>query len=218
MLNESKLSRKLFRPIAALLIAVALMAGGCNDNAEGTAHYSGGGQADCLPDLKLLNQYGQPVSLVSLKGKPVLFDFFYTTCPGPCLVLTARMRSIAAQLGDSLGSKASFVSVTVDPEHDTPPQLLAYAKEQRADRRGWLFLTGTPAQIDAVMARFNLVRHHEADGSVDHVLEFFLVGPDGRLRYQYLAADVHSERIAADIGRAAGSSSVAENLAGSGSD
>jgi protein SCO1 len=147
-----------------------------------------------------------------LKGRPVLFDFFYTSCPGPCLVLTARMRAIAEQLGERLGSNVSFASVTVDPEHDTPPQLLAYAKEQRADRKGWLFLTGTPSQIDAVMERFKLVRRHESDGSVDHVLEFFLVGPDGRLRYQYLASEVHSERIAADLEHAAASGSFAENL------
>jgi len=155
---------------------------------------------------------GQPVSLASLKGRPVLFDFFYTTCPGPCLVLTARMRAIAEKLGDSLGSKASFVSVTVDPERDTPPQLLAYAREQRAQRKGWVFLTGTSAQIDALMARFKLIRRHESDGAVDHVLEFFLVGPDGHLRFQYLASEVHTERIAADIERAAASGGLAANL------
>jgi len=174
------------------------------------ASYSPTSQADCLPDLKLVDQYGRQVSLTSLKGKPVLFDFFYTTCPGPCLVLTARMRSIAEELGTGLGSKASFVSVTVDPERDSPPQLLAYAKEQRADRKGWLFLTGTPAQIDQLMARFKLVRQHESDGSVEHVLEFFLVGPDGHLRFQYLASEVHSERIAADIERAARNGGLAK--------
>jgi protein SCO1 len=204
-------AKELFRLIAALMLAAVAAAGGCNNNTESTASYSAAGQADCLPDIKLLNQYGQPFSLASLKGRPVLFDFFYTSCPGPCLVLTARMRSVAEKLSDSLGAKAWFVSVTVDPEHDRPPQLLAYAKEQAANRKGWLFLTGTPSQIDALMARFKLIRQRESDGSVDHVLEFFLVGPDGRLRFQYLASETHSERIAADIERAAGSGGLAEN-------
>jgi cytochrome oxidase Cu insertion factor (SCO1/SenC/PrrC family) len=212
MMGESKLARELFRLMAVLMLAVVLTAGGCNNNTESAARYSAASQADCLPDIKLLDQYGQPVSLESLKGKPVLFDFFYTSCPGPCLFLTARMRSIAEKLGDGLGAKASFVSVTVDPEHDQPPQLLAYAKEQRANQKGWLFLTGTPAQIDDVMARFKLIRHRESDGSVDHVLEFFLVGPDGHLRFQYLASDAHSERIAADIERAASGRGLAENV------
>lgn len=218
MTRESKLARELFRLIAVLMLALAVTAGGCNDNTESVARYSGGGETDCLPDLKLLDQNGEPFSLASLKGRPVLFDFFYSTCPGPCLVLTARMRSIADKLGDTLGSSASFVSVTVDPERDTPPQLLAYAKEQRADRKGWVFLTGAPTQIDALMARFKLVRQHERDGSVDHVLEFFLVGPDGHLRFQYLASEVHSERIADDIQRAARSSGLAESLKRSAAD
>lgn len=218
MTGGSKLAKPIFRLIAGLMLALVISVGGCNNNTESAARYSAAGQADCLPDIKLVDQYAQPVSLASLKGRPVLFDFFYTTCPGPCLVLTARMRSVAEKLGDSLGARAWFVSVTVDPERDRPTELLAYAKEQRAERKGWFFLTGTPAQIDALMARFKLIRHHESDGSVDHVLEFFLVGPDGQLRYQYLASEVHSERIAADIEHATGSGSLAESRTSSTSD
>ena len=84
------------------------------------------------------------VSLASLKGKPVLFDFIYTTCPGPCLLLTARMKKIADRLGSKLGTDARIVSITVDPEHDHPEQLRSYASAQGADINGWLFLTGTP--------------------------------------------------------------------------
>jgi protein SCO1/2 len=208
MVTGRKVAEKMLGMAAGLMLALAITAVGCNSNTESAVQTSGG-QADCLPNLKLVDQYGQQVSLASLKGKPILFDFFYTTCPGPCLVLTARMRSIAEKLGDSLGDRVRFVSVTVDPEHDTSRLLLAYAKEQRADRRGWLFLTGTPPQINELMARFKLVRQHEPDGSVDHVLEFFLVGPDGHLRFQYLASEVHSERIADDLEQAAGNRTVA---------
>lgn len=200
-------------PFAILMLAVLISASGCNNNTETATRSSPSNETDCLPDIKLIDQSGHPFSLASLKGQPVLVDFFYTTCPGPCLVLTARMRSIAEKLGDTLGAKAFFVSITVDPERDTPAQLLAYAHEQRADRKGWVFLTGAPSQIDAVMARFKLIRQHEADGSVAHVLEFFLVGPDGRLRYQYLASEVHTERVAADIANAAGSG-LAQNSSG----
>jgi protein SCO1 len=192
------------RAIAVVLGLCTIIAGltGCNNNTLDTSSYFGANQSDCLPDIKLVDQYGQRVSLASLKGKPVLFDFFYTSCPGPCLVLTARMRSIAQQLGDALGSQVSFVSVTVDPEHDTPPQLLAYAKEQGANRKGWLFVTGSPAAIDQVMARFKLRRQRESDGSVDHVLEFFLIGADGHPIYQYMATQVNTARIAGDIEQA----------------
>ena len=154
-------------------------------------------------NLTLTDQNGKNVSLASLKGKPALFDFIYTSCPGPCLMLTSRMRLIANRLGPLLGSKVWFVSVTVDPEHDGPGELLNYAKQQGADHDGWLFLTGSPADIEQLMNQFKLVRQREADGTVDHVLEFFLVGPDGRQLYQYAASHAEPALVSSDIRQAA---------------
>ncbi len=165
--------------------------------------------SDCLPDITLVDQNGRNVSLASLKGKPVLFDFIYTTCPGPCLLLTSQMKKIADRLGPKLGTEARIVSITVDPEHDHPAELLAYSKDQGADVSGWLFLTGTPKQIDDVMARFNLIRKREADGTVDHVLEFFLVDANGRALLQYLGEKAEPERVASDVERAAAGEPVA---------
>jgi protein SCO1/2 len=172
---------------------------GCDSNSESIGSYSSAEKRDCLPDLTLTDQNGRKLSLASLKGKPVLFDFIYTTCPGPCLVLTARMKAIADHLGGALGSQASFVSVTVDPEHDGPSALKAYAKEQSADLAGWYFLTGPPADVDRLMAQFKLRRQREADGSVDHVLEYFLVGADGQPLVQYLADDANPAKVAGDL-------------------
>jgi protein SCO1 len=171
--------------------------------------------SDCLPDITLIDQHGRKVSLASLKGKPALFDFIYTTCPGPCLILTARMRKIAEQLGPRLATDVRIVSLTVDPQHDHASQLLAYARRWHADVNGWLFLTGTPKQIDDVMARFKLVRHREPDGTIDHVLEFFLVGANGRALLQYLGERADPKVVAGDIERAAAGQAVA---AGRGSD
>jgi len=177
----------------------ALTITGCDSNTESIGAYSSAEKRDCLPDLTLTDQNGRKLSLASLKGKPVLFDFMYATCPGPCLVLTARMKAIADQLGSALGPQVSFVSVTVDPEHDGPSVLKAYAKEQGADRAGWYFLTGPPADVDRLMAQFKLRRQRESDGSVDHVLEFFLVGADGHPLLQYLASDVNPAKVAGDL-------------------
>ena len=183
-------------------LAGAATLDGCRQSAQGSDVQAGFAMRDA-PDvysgITLVDQHGQQVPLASLKGKPVLFDFIYTTCPGPCLMITARMKSIANRLGPILGTEAQFVSITVDPEHDHPPELLAYAKDQGAERNGWLFLTGPPAEIDRLMARFKLIRQREPDGSVDHVLEFFLVGRDGRPLLQYVAFDVNPLKIAGDV-------------------
>jgi protein SCO1 len=184
-------------PVVGTALLMFLLTG-CNRNSELLSSALSVDRPDCLPNLILTDKFGNQVNLVSLRGKPILFDFFYTSCPGPCLVLTARMKKIADQIGQALGSQVTFVSVTVDPEHDHPTQLLAYAKEQGVDRKGWLFLTGTPNQIDQLMSRFKLRRQREADGSVDHVLEFFVVGADGHMLYQYLW-DTNPTRIAGDL-------------------
>ncbi len=165
--------------------------------------------SDCLPDITLVDQHGRNVSLASLKGKPVLFDFIYTTCPGPCLLLTAQMKQVANRLGPKLGTEARIVSITVDPEHDHPAELLAYANKQGADVNGWLFLTGTPEQIENVMARFNVIRKREPDGTVDHVLEFFLVDANGRALLQYLGQKAVPDLVASDVERVAAGEPVA---------
>ncbi|HLI80162.1 MAG TPA: SCO family protein [Candidatus Binataceae bacterium] len=166
------------------------------------------GSSDCLPPTALLDQHGQKVSLADLKGKPILFDFIYTSCPGECLALTMRMKRIASALGPELGKQVRLVSITVDPEHDQPKQLLQYASDQGADLNGWLFLTGTPAQIDDVMRRFKLVRQRESDGSVDHVLEMFLVAPDGHALLQYMGDEISVQRAVADLNAAAAGKAV----------
>lgn len=199
--------------VLALLIvlATAVVVIGCrqlNDNTDESGGFAVSHAADCLPDISLLDQHGQKVSLASLKGKPVLFDFIYTSCPGPCLVLTSRMKQVANELGPALGKEVRFVSITVDPEHDHPQQLLTYADNQGANVDGWLFLTGTPKQIDDVMAGFNLTREHEADMSPDHALEFFLVAPNGHEMLQYLGNKATAQRIADDMQRAAAGKTV----------
>jgi protein SCO1/2 len=180
-------------------VANAAIVSSCNSRTREAGAYPAANDNDCLPDIRLIDQYDRKISLSSLKGKPVLFDFIYTSCPGPCLALTARMKSIANQLGPLLRTRAWFVSVTVDPEHDSPNQLRDYAKEQGAAVDGWLFLTGPPRQIDQLMARFKLQRQREPDGSVDHVLEFFLVGTNGRPLVQYAASEANPAKTAGDV-------------------
>src|SRR5271156_4793527 len=214
-MNRSTMIAKSLFTTMLIVCSVVLILGGCRQQAQVTPDIGERGgfavtnASDCLPDITLTDQNGHPVSLASLKGKPVLFDFIYTTCPGPCLVLTSRMKQIADRLGSKLGTEARIVSITVDPEHDHPEQLNAYAKAQGADVNGWLFLTGTPKQIDDVMAHFDLIRQHEADGTVDHVLEFFLVDANGKALLQYMGEKAEPDRVASDVERAAAHGPVA---------
>ena len=192
------------RVFAAVALALILAASGCAREAAGDYPASNGN--NCLPDVNLIDQHGKTISLASLKGKPVLIDFIYTSCASTCPVLTAKIAAVARELGPALGANVTIVSITLDPEHDGPAQLAAYAKSQSADNNGWLFLTGKPADIDQVLAAFKLRRMRESDGSIMHSVSAFLLGPDGHQIRQYNALDVSAKAVAADIDRSSGKS------------
>jgi cytochrome oxidase Cu insertion factor (SCO1/SenC/PrrC family) len=185
-----------------------MVAFGCETNStpisDSSAQSSNGSfapnnTADCLPAIDLINQRGAKVSLASLKGKPVLVDFIYANCATACPVLTARFAQIATRLGGELGAKVTMVSITIDPEHDYPAKLLDYAKTHDADRDGWLLLSGSPADVDAVLRVYRLKRQREPDGTIVHVTTSFLLGPDGRQQRIYNTIEVAPETVVGDI-------------------
>lgn len=153
--------------------------------------------ADGLPRVNLVDQKGAPLSLDSLKGKPMLVGFIHTSCKGPCEMMTAKMREVAKDLGARSDSTLTMVSITTDPEEDGPSQLLSYAKAQSVDAPGWFFLTGKPAEVDRVLAVYN-IPHDEGD-EMTHVLDLFLLAADGRQVRHYHGADVAAAAIAADV-------------------
>jgi protein SCO1 len=158
-----------------------------------------GTHADCLPPVNFIDQHGQPVDFAGLKGKWLLVDFIYTRCPGPCELMTSKLVLVANHLGGALGKNIEIVSITLDPEHDRPKQLLDWARVQNAERKGWLFLTGSLPDVEKVMAAFKVKRRIEPNGMIDHVIEFFLVGPDGHERRQYSPNEAAPEAVAHDV-------------------
>jgi protein SCO1/2 len=198
--------------MCVLLLGALAWSAGCDRNTSAIsavpASASNGSfpahdDADCLPNIPLIDQYGHHMSLASLKGRLVLIDFFYANCPTACPLLTAKFAAVAKLLGRDLGSKVTLVSVTIDPEHDHSAELLEYAKSHEANYKGWLFLTGKPTDVVNVMRRYGLRRERAADGTLSHVATCFLIGPDGRQRRLYDALDVKAATVVADVDRAA---------------
>ena len=108
-----------------------------------------------VPDVVLVNQDGARVRLQSLveSDKPVVLDFIYATCTTICPVLSAGFTSIQAKLGPDT-RKVQLISISIDPEHDTPKVMREYLKPFRA-KPGWDFLTGSREDIDRVMKAFD---------------------------------------------------------------
>lgn len=93
----------------------------------------------------LTNQNGAAVSLDDLRGQVWVADIIFTRCPGPCLRMTKQMKELETALKSTKGVK--LISLTTDPEFDTPPVLKKYAERFGADSNRWEFLTGTKEQI-----------------------------------------------------------------------
>jgi protein SCO1 len=129
-----------------------------------------------IPNFHLTAQTGQPFDSQSLDGHVWVADFIYTTCPGPCPMMSAKMRQIQTSTAETPG--VLLVSMTVDPRHDTPAVLENYARHFKQDPARWVFLTGDMATLnDLGLHAFKL---NSIEGNLSHSTRFVLV--DGRRR------------------------------------
>lgn len=157
----------------ALALTVGLAAGA--GAAEGP-RYTRTVENYVVPDVTLIDQDGRHVRLRELTegGGPVLVDFIYGTCTTICPVLSAGFSSLQRRL-QAEGKSARLISVSIDPEYDTPEITKAYLARYKA-LPGWEFLTGTREQIDLVMRAFDAY----VSNKMSHYPVTFLRQPDGK--------------------------------------
>jgi protein SCO1/2 len=151
------------------------------------------------PEFTLTSQDNAQVALADLRGKVVAVTFIYTLCVDTCPVLTPMMSFIQDQLGGDFGAKIAFVSITVDPERDTPKVLKEYAQAFGANLAGWSFLTGPPDAIRDVTRRYGVFASKSTDGNVDHTFLTSIVDRRGILRVQYLGARFDPDEFRRDL-------------------
>jgi protein SCO1/2 len=151
------------------------------------------------PPFSLTSQDGKPVALADLRGKVVAVTFIYTQCPDICPLLTQKMVQVQDELGAEFGAKVAFVSISLDPEHDTPEILKDYAQFWGAKPDGWTFLTGSPEAVRDVTRRYGVFFAKKEDGSVDHTQLTTLVDANGEMRVQYLGARFDPEEFRQDL-------------------
>ena len=132
--------------------------------------------ASYFPNVPLVTQEGKRVRFFDdlVKDKVVAINFIFTSCGASCPLETARMATVHRLLGDRVGRDVFFYSITIDPEHDTPEVLAAYA-ERFHTGPGWLFLTGDAADITQLRRKLGVLADETgADGSPDHNLSFVI--------------------------------------------
>lgn len=110
------------------------------------------------PDFQLTDQSGATVSSASLKGSVTLLDFVYTHCTDACPLLSATFQETQRKLAEdkALASNVKLVSLSVDPQHDTPTVMAEYARQFKADPSSWIMLTGDWDQVYDVVTGFKV--------------------------------------------------------------
>jgi protein SCO1/2 len=162
-----------------------------------------------VPDFQLVGADNRPFGAKQLDGHVWVADFIFTTCPEVCPMMTERMNHLQTWLlNQRLGDKVHLVSISVDPDRDTPAVLQKYAETAHARPQLWAFLTGPQQQIeDAVVRGFKLAVVKEKDDSQEdgfaivHGTKFVLVDGQRQIRGYYDSNDAQSlETLRHDVG------------------
>ncbi len=146
-----------------------------------------------LPDFTLTNQDGKPVTAASLRGRPLVVAFIYSTCRDIC---PAQVQSIRGAL-DDLGHDVPVIGVSVDPANDTPQLAKSFLLKQ-AMRGRMDFLLGTRAQLEPVWKAFGVAPQTKGR---DHSSYTVIVDAQGRQRISFPASELTPRALAADLAR-----------------
>ena len=142
-----------------------------------------------VPGFQISNQNGQPFGSAQLAGKIWIADFIYTTCPGPCPMISSRMSELQKPLEKT---DVRLVSFSVDPQKDTPEVLRRYAEKLQAEPGRWDFLTGPKSAIYKISHDgFKLAVSDGSDvqGIPVHSTRMVLVDRHGQIRGYYDATE-----------------------------
>ena len=178
-------------PGAGVLVVAALVLAGCGKPLPVLGQ---------IPEFELLAQDGRVFDSRSLAGKVWVADFIFTNCPGPCPMMSSRMRQVQTATADL--ADVRLVSFTVDPARDTPAVLASYSQHFLARPGRWFFLTGEPKRLNEL--GLNAFHLHAVDGNLDHSTRFALVDSRSRIRgYYAFGDDDFPKRLIADVRRLA---------------
>lgn len=166
---------------ARLALSVLLLSSlGCRGGSQALP------QLGAMPAFEFRDQRGATVRDADLRGRVLIVDFIFTSCPDVCPLLTDQLAGLRRKLPDD--GALAYVSFSVDPEHDSPEKLKAFASAHGADHANWYFLTGPLEPVRAVVTKgFKQAMEIEPEQAgkprnVLHGSHFVLVDRAGQLR------------------------------------
>jgi protein SCO1/2 len=160
---------------------------------------------ELVPDIALTDERGQPLRLSASRGAVTVLTFIYTRCPLPdyCPRMNAYFGAIQKAMKDqpALGRHVRLLSISFDPDYDTPARLTAKAREAGADPALWHFATAPREQVDAFGATFGLsvLREGPNGREITHNLRTALIDRDGKLVKTYNGNDWSPQDVIGDL-------------------
>ncbi|MFO8027733.1 MAG: SCO family protein [Opitutales bacterium] len=139
-----------------------------------------------LPPFALYNQSGELIKSSDLRGKTCVINFIFTRCMNPrmCPAATKRMRQLQEKVGEAGLEDVVFVSMTLDPEFDTPGVFNAYASGRDIDGSNYYFLGGPRQPLFDLKEQLGILASKDPEQIIDHTMRTILVDPTGEIVYQ----------------------------------
>jgi protein SCO1 len=171
--------RSWIRALLAFSVAAVIFSTACSNPASKLPSYGS------VPAFRMTDSEGHGFDSKVLKGKLWIADFIYTSCPGPCSRMTSQMHKVQQQLRGQ--EDVWLVSISVDPQHDSPPVLNDFAHRFGGPADNWVFLTGSPETVHVLAHEV----FHVGDliSKMDHSTTFMLVDRQGDIRGYYPSVD-----------------------------
>lgn len=141
-------------------------------------------EGDMMPPFQLTNQSGEPITLETFRGHPFVLTFIFTRCPIPnfCPLMSKNFAALqnAIKTGSGLVAQTRLLSISFDPDFDSPQVLKSYAENEQADSGVWTFATGEKAEIEKLTRDFSVLVQPES-GTISHGLATALIDPNGKI-------------------------------------
>ena len=187
---------------AALALAVVLAPGAAADAHKSvlTVEFAERRELDILiDDFTLTDQDGKRVAFGKLRGKPVVVNFMYTSCPDVCPLLTASLKILRDHMKPAEARDIRFLSITTDPEVDTPKVLKAYSRRHKADAPNWSWLTGDDRELAPVWQGFGVSVERIAKGLIEHTTLTAVADAKGYMRFAYIGSAPDPDMLLKDL-------------------
>jgi protein SCO1 len=185
--------------IRAGIIVLCLLAFAARPSIGDAIHASAIASAtEDIRSLPLLDQHGKTTTLRAFEGRTLVVHFIFTHCIAACHMQVKSLKEVREALPAETRASVQFLSVSIDPQRDTPETLRLYGQTNGIEDGNWRFVTASPDVIERLTKFFAVKRDATADGQINHTLAVFLFDAGGRQIQRY-ADPVDAPRLVREI-------------------